>query len=676
MKKITLFAAVAMMAGTSFAQNGPEELNGLKISYGSDTAQFHFYRMRNMRAMRMDYTNGTIRNHEGDSINKDGGGFFMSPTLVDGVTPTPQISDRPYMGLSQLDGNWWLSFSNQEEIKHPDTEYWWFEWGGKSADKTVKIHNAVIDGAVSDTAHKAKDLAGYNRSNMDFNLKTRGNRYYVLPVRPAFDKMYEETGVNWTDSILKRGLTEAELNMAFALCLEDTITADAGDCLDMNNYINIKQYPAILDENKDTVRDENGYVEHYRYGFAGVDRTWTPITTTSNNNHWENNGTLFFVEEASAEEAMAAIDRYKKVIAEGYRQGADEGGKSQFQSAVQTIKGWLNVPAAWADQTRLREILASCESWAGEGLDLESVKDADTREKYIEAAKNLADKKLAEAASLVGNGCKVRFKNMLALRDLDTYNQQTANPDLQLGCAYLCVGGNITYRDGGTVEEIYDDDALIGMGIRPLLEPDDEDSTWELQWIPGKPQFRLYNEASGTYIRKYHDMFEYCGGEEYIPSSASEFSWATTHDVEDAAPFQLIGCANPDEQTPLTPEQEEALGYAEMNTDVENKVRLTSNYTETAVSDAGVPTTTEYTFNIHRGSVGSDYKFINWGYTVDNWFADSNAFEVEQVEVGSIDEIGADSKVKAHGIYDLQGRRVAKAGKGIYIIDGKKTFVR
>ena len=41
----------------------------------------------------------------------------------------------------------------------------------------------------------------------------------------------------------------------------------------------------------------------------------------------------------------------------------------------------------------------------------------------------------------------------------------------------------------------------------------------------------------------------------------------------------------------------------------------------------------------------------------------------------SIEEVKAESG-KAKGIYDLQGRKVENPTKGIYIIDGKKVFVK
>ncbi|MDE6817735.1 MAG: hypothetical protein K2J09_01020, partial [Muribaculaceae bacterium] len=336
MKKSTLLAVAAMCAGSAFAQT---EINGLKISEGKDTAQFHFYRIRNMRAMRLDYNNGTLRNMAGDSVNTDrgGGGFFLSETLEDGETPTPKISDRPYMGLSNLGDNWWLSFSNEEDVKHPDTEYWFFTSGGAAYPGSVLIQNAVIKGYVSDRAKKQVDVAGYSRSNMDFNLR-RTNRYYVLPVKPAFEATQDT--VDWCEAILEH-LTPEDFDKAFAFSLKDTISNEEGyrdQCLDMNNYINFTRMSAKLDENGDTVRDDNGNVEYYRYGFAGVDRTWSPVTTTSNKNHWENNGTLFFVEEVPASDALEAKKRYQNHIIQVLRDGAIKMAKESFADVAKTIQ--------------------------------------------------------------------------------------------------------------------------------------------------------------------------------------------------------------------------------------------------------------------------------------------------------------------------------------------------
>jgi hypothetical protein len=672
MKKFTLLAAAALMAGSAFAQ-APEEINGLKLSSGKDTTQFHFYRITNMRAQRLDYTNGTLRNQAGDSINRDGGGYYMSETLEDG-TPTPQISDSPYMGLSNLDANWWLSFANDPEIKDPNTEFWYFTWGGKQAPKTVYIKNAVINGSVSDEAHFAKDLAGYSRKNMDFNTKS-GNRYYVLPVRPAFEAVSTDDE-NWVDSILKN-ISEEQFNQAFALCLNDTLVHDGGDCLDMNNYINVASWPIMKAENGEDSVDADGNKVHYRYGFAGVDRTWSPIRKTANKNHWENNGSMFFVEEATAEEAMEAIEAYKKVIAEGFQKGAVQSGKAQFANATNLIKGWLNVPAIWGDEVKgqLQSIMDYCETWEGDGVDASKVSDPDTRDAFIAEVKKIADGKLAEAAKLVGTGCIVRFKNQTAIRDLSTFLSGAGDPDLMMDHAYLAAGGNITYRVNGAIEEVSDLDDLVGFGVVPSLDATPE-TEWELQYVPGTYSFRLYNASTKSWIRKRHDMYQYLQGEDYLPDNYSEISWATTPNVEDAAPFFFTACPDPEGQDVPTDEELENIGYAGLDQEITNKVRLTSSYTNTVVSNDGKPTTTSYTYNIHRGSSASNYKFIDWTYTRNNWYADSNAFLVEGKQRGSINEVGVDNNVKATGIYDLQGRRVNKATKGVYIINGVKTFVR
>lgn len=688
MKKFTLLAVAALFAGTAFAQT---EINGIKISEGTDTAKFHFYRVRNMRAMRLDYTNGELKNMQDSVVNVDKGGFYMSETLPDGETPTPKIAEHPYMGLSQLGGNWWLSFANDDEIKDPNTEFWYFTTNNRFPGQ-LKIQNAVIDGSVATQAKKAVDLLGYSRSNMDFNSKN--NFYYVLPVKPAFAVMdTKDETVSWTDSILQH-LKEDDFNMAFAFSLQDSISDQNGykdQCLDMNNYVNIKKKIAQIDDNGDTVTNEQGNPIYYRYGFAGVDRTWSPVTVTSNKNHWENNGSIFFVEPAPTDQAMKAIENYKKVVAQGFKDGAIENAKLCFASTVNTIMGWRNLPSLFSASAlnKLKEIQDWCDRWDGEGVDLNSVHDPDSRDAYVTAVQKMADDKLNEAASLIGHGCIVRFQNQLALRDLHTFiNEGEDLPtEYQLGNAYIAAGGDPTFRQNG-IQHMSDDDAFeefFGQSIEPRLNADEE-CEWELipvtHEVDGQKtvSFLLYNAATNSYIRKYHDLYDYYGGEDMFMAASDaidEFSWATTENKDDAAPFTFIACPTEDSQAQPTEDELELMLSAELFTDIEDKVRLQSRYSEAVENPVTHKwTITTYTFNIHRGSLGSEYKFINWGYTKNNWYADTNAFKIETVEMGSIDEIAADKAVKSTGIYDLQGRRVSKAGKGVYIVNGVKTFVR
>ena len=58
-------------------------------------------------------------------------------------------------------------------------------------------------------------------------------------------------------------------------------------------------------------------------------------------------------------------------------------------------------------------------------------------------------------------------------------------------------------------------------------------------------------------------------------------------------------------------------------------------------------------------------------------FVDGNYefYEVDDDGVTSIDKVENSSRIDgSFDIYDLQGRRVEKPGKGIYIINGKKVI--
>lgn len=171
MKKITLLALAALACGSAFAQG---EINGLKLSDPkADVTARHYYKISNMRAMRLNYTNGMIIDANGDSLSHDGACVTIDSLLyyfegVDGYTEenagtlvmkdgepvkiklTAGKDGNPYMGLSALGGNWWLSFSAQQEVKSPYTEYWWFEDGNDNdrAPRSFYIHNAVVEGII------------------------------------------------------------------------------------------------------------------------------------------------------------------------------------------------------------------------------------------------------------------------------------------------------------------------------------------------------------------------------------------------------------------------------------------------------------------------------------------------------------------------------------------------
>lgn len=681
MKRILLFTAGAILAGSLFAQN---ELNGIKISEGNDPAQYHYYRIRNMRAMRFDYTNGVLKNLAGDSIARYDNGVYMSETLPDG-TPTPKIADHPYMGLSNLAANWWPSFANGEEIQSPLTEYWYFAADKKGSPGSVKIKNAVISGSISMTDKYCTDLTGRHRAQIDYNSKN--NFYYVLPVKPALEAASTETE-NLTDSILQY-LTEEDLNMAFAFSQKDMISAEPGyanQCLSMNDYVSIRNRQPMLDEKGDTIVDAAGNPEFYKYGFAGVDLTGSPVTPDSKN-HWGNNGSIFILEPVDATEVLIAKQKFDDSIRDQLNHHYHDLFLAPITYAVTTIGAWRNLPALFNESAmaKLTEKQEWLEKWQTEvERIIPSVSDYESRDALQNIINETVISKLNEAASLVGTGCIVRFQNQLSLQDLNDFvnGDKTASQELQFGNAYIAAGGTPTYKYDNAVRYMDKDDNLkrfANCGIEPRLEAD-ANCEWELIPVKNTATFLLYNKANNCYIRKYHDIFEYAGGENAFGAKReylSEFSWMTTPDKKDAAPFSIIGC--PDEEGQSMPYDIELklMEDAGLDLSIENKVRLEAAYDEPAAnSGTGNDETVSYSYPLHRSSHDSEYKFIAWRNTFNNWFADSNAFRIESVEMGNISEIATDQSARSTGIYDLQGRRVANPGRGLYIVNGRKTFIK
>ncbi len=696
MKKFTLLMGLALVAGVGSAV-AQDVIQGIKITPDDAAPEDrYYYSISNMRIQRMNYTTGDVAYYEEDgTLNwedpymtdnmqvplpwflpngypqdwEDGMGKEDLVDFEGEYTLTPQPYEMPYMGLALVEGNFWLAFSAQPEVMDPSTTYWYFTQG--SGSQNVRIHNAVIDGTVKRTSGS---VLGRSATGFD----TKENNYYVLNVKEAM----EEEG-------FEMGLDEEQMDAAFALSTVNITSNNfESSCLDVNNYISYNyfanrknadgsDYLQIVEE-----EDEFGDIievekpVELKYGFASVTRCWSPLRTNgSNDNHLYNNGSLFFVNEQPTGDALAAIEAYKEVVIAAYKEAAINGAKAAYADVATQMAGWVNVPALWKDQTTLAALIAECENY--DGGSAESVVDLATQEAYIAKAQAAAQKKLAQAAGLVGTGAVVTFQNMLALRDV--VDAEELAEDYQLGNAYIAADQPGMCNDSGMMEVDY-------TGIGALLEANDY-CQWELIPVSGTTDFYLYNAASETYIRKYTGMFELAGGilgedgeatdESPITAAANNFTWATTSDIAEAAPFTFVGCANPEDQTPLSDDDQMLVEDYEISTDVTNNVYLRSTFTETSV-DAATGETVENTVtaNIHRGSGAHDYQFVNYGFENNRWYANSNIFNINVLVEGGIDEIEATETAKSTGIYDLQGRKVAKAGKGLYIINGVKTIVR
>lgn len=694
MKKSTLLLGLAFVAGLGSAV-AQEVIQGIKITpdHAAPEDRYYYY-ISNMRIQRLNYTDGRVAGYDretGDITWEEGEEYMTDNMQVplplflpdgypedweDGVSDiadyepeeyklTPQPFEYPYMGLALVDGNFWLAFSAQKEVMDPNTAYWYFTKGSRSG--SVYIHNAVIDGTV-------KRLSGSVLGRSATGFDTKENNYYVLNVK---DQLIEA----WGDPLDGEGmaLTEEQMDAAFALSTASSVDEDDNTCLDANNYITYnyvtKRLNADGSEYITEIEQENedGEVEivegpvELKYGFASVTRTWSPLRENgSNENHIYNNASLFFVNEQPTADALAAIEAYKEVVLAAYREAAKNGAVAAYETAANVVKGWVNVPALWRDQTSLNAIIAELTSY--DGGNAESVVDLATQEAYIAAAEKAAAAKVAQAARLVGNGTVVTLQNMLALRDVQ--DAEDLAEDYQLGNAYIAAGQEAYYNQGGVMN------LAEYTGIAPLLEAN-EYCQWELIPIIGTSNFYLYNPETGTYIRKYVGMLELAGGEEVTGEGADSFTWATTEDIKEAAPFTFVGCADPEAQNALSEDDQILVEDWEVSTDITNNVYLQSMVTETVVDEeTGEKTENTYSTSIHRASSQYDYQFINYGFENNRWYANSNIFNVKVLVEGGINEIEAAETAKTTGIYDLQGRKVAKAGKGLYIINGVKTIVR
>ncbi len=675
MKKITLLAGLALLAGGAFAADGPTIINGVKISTDE---QKYYYRIGNMRAERMSYITGKIYGQDGyddkDVVGENRKltalGVNLPATLPDGE-PMPDIYTFPYMGLANMAGSWYASFSAQEDVMNPYTTYWYFTQGKKEG--SVVIHNAVMDGSIRRESRSVEGIDGVKRKNVGFDLTNWS--YYVIPAMEGPEPGMGLNDCDWADQL---ALSPEQKASAYVFSTEPTYDANSNCCLEMNDYITFTMWRQRIDNDGEPMFDANDEPVNDYYGFAGLDVAWNPFRSVdatesiTNNNRCINNGTLFFLTEQPEEDVLKAIEYYQDYYIPDPKRWVVAEAKQIFSNAIMVMEGWVNVPVLWSDAAALHAIIDYCLNWNGEGLDPDSVVSLETHLAYMEGAKRLADEQLAKAAALVGKGTVITLQNQLAFRDVeDCENMEASEREAyQLGNAYISAGGKgSVYTGEYVIEANYS-------GIVPTLEATDK-SQWTLIQVEGTPTFLLYNEATKTYIRQYRDMYELAGGDGEFGSKSdcSDFSWATTANKDEAAPFRLIGCDDPENQTEPTEDEEVVIIDLKVPTDITNNVRLQSQYTPEPENDDDDYVYPVYT-NIHRSTAINGYSFINLTPLKNWWYADPNIFKVAIAEEGGISEIAADTAGHNAGIYDLQGRRVAKAGKGLFIVNGVKTIMR
>lgn len=689
MKKFTLLAAMAALAvGTQMGN--AEEINGITVSTAEDPV---YYTITNMRAARMNYvdyqdnedgiTAGDIFDAEGEVIGHDnaGGSSFWLPEFLPNGELTPNIMAFPYMGLAQVDNKFWTAFSAMSpQCMDKRTIYWWFE-KAKTVKNGVYIHNAVIDGAIKKSAENVN-----GKPSMSFSESGKGI-YYVINLTPE-----QMENIGFEDEEFS---TDAfALSNANKVADENDEVINPNSCLDMNNYVTYNYEVDSPDETEEVqevdadgnpVFDEDGapvMVEKpvkLKYGFVGVNRTWNPLNPGSNDNVRINNGSLFkvvAVEDKSVVEQ--AIKEYEEIKAAAYRAQVSDLLESSKETTINRLSTLSNLPELYGDKAdKLAAIIADINSMSVDASAVKSQEDVDTWEAQIQM--NMEAQYL-RAIALAGDGTVITLQQMLAIRD---WADVEDGEDDNVGNAYLSADGAGQIKYNGSIEDV------LYPAVTCVLEADDY-CKWTMEWAGNG--YRLKNGEN--YIRQHGNwedleatMIEELGWEAEDEDDTfmshvdtNVMTWALTTDVNLAAIFTFTANATEiqnvtfNENTQTTVDTYgEALGYDLDDEDAPNYLKNTKNIAHIESTD--VEGNTTYLCRDNG----------QWRYIVDSWnaggqyFANANCWKIKVETAGEevpdgIEEINATAKVA--GIYDLQGRKVAKAGKGLYIINGVKTLVK
>ncbi|MDE7111729.1 MAG: hypothetical protein K2O38_07505 [Muribaculaceae bacterium] len=688
MKKFTLLALAAMAAGTQMGY--ADELPGGIITSTKENPVY--YTIKNMRADRLSYINGEVYNADHDEVLMTdealvGQGVNL-PEYLPNEDETPEIWEFPYMGLAQCENKFWTAFSAMDEVMSPQTIYWWFEKA--KTGNSVYIHNAVIDGALK---NKAENVLG--RPSMSFS-ETAKQAYYVLPLSE--------------EQIADLGLEDDPFGHdAFALSKSNSLTDKNGEltastqssCLDMNNYITFNWTSDLqkVDENGDPVfntvnkTDADGNViidpetgepeteevpVYVKYGFAGVDLTWNPLRQNGKNeNHTYNNGSLFQVQKVDDVEAVnKAIEEYKQIVVDAYRaQVVDllENGKQSVLSRIECLR---NLPVIYNDTEKLDAIIASINNLTVDPSGVNTQADVDMWEDRIEQD---MEAQYLRAMALAGNGTVIRLQQMFALRDWADYDG--ADEEENLGNAYLSSNGAGWAKYDGSMEE-------IGYPALTCLVDADETCDWTLEWVAGQG-YRLKNGENYVRVRgDWEGLADYfydalgVTPEDFDEEDnlfnhidTNQMTWATTTDANEAAVFTFTANATEIQNVTLSDSEQEVFdSYGEeLGYEDEDALFVTTNIAHLEAPDANGDLS-----YLCRDTAAQNYIVGSWN-AGNRYFANPNCWKIEKVKEGEEIEDGIEEitvNAKAQGIYDLQGRKVAKASKGLYIINGVKTLVK
>ena len=413
-----------------------------------------------------------------------------------------------------------------------------------------------------------------------------------------------------------------------SFCFSTEDNYDGATCIDVNNYTTNSTY-------------------------AAMKVCWNPISDGVYN---PNNGSLFYFEEAAEEDYIAAVESYLNDYAEEAVASRVESAKSEI---ISILKGYKNIPALWTSSDAIDAALAKVDAVEGDTSNLTTFAAVD---EAVAAAQAELDAIAASATKVAGTNAVVTL--------FGTYD---GRPE------YLVAGQEGTY--GSYTETAYDElgeDGVHYWGVYydedgnsfPAVgrsENADENAEWTLQYVDGI-EFRLYNAANNCYFAEFAANIPEKG--EKTASDAHSISWPTTTDVESAALFTIFGAPDAEAIVKTAATDATPAEYYEAS-ECQNHVQLRGELN----GDARM---------IHACGPYSNYNLTGFDNTPgDNYVEGRSTFLLTVVKAGepieeddAIEEITVATAPAAQGIYDLSGRKVSKATRGFYIINGVKTIVK
>jgi hypothetical protein len=408
--------------------------------------------------------------------------------------------------------------------------------------------------------------------------------------------------------------TETFNDNSFTFSTKNPITNTS--CLDLNNYFGI------------------GGQDYDDAPYVSMKICWNPYrdfaSADAAANCNINNGGVFYFEEADAADVAAALEAYKA-------NGVAPRIAAAKETAIASVNSITNVPALWQDA----DIAAAQAAVAAIDVDMTTLNTVAEIDAAIDGVQEQADAILAQVVKKA-DGKKVYFHCVQNRQSEETTE-------------YLAAG-----QEEGDIDEATGDAIMVNTLVALPQEEKNETCVWTLEYVSGL-NFRLYNEATGTYAASGADL-------------AVNSTWGMTEDKEEAGLFQIQGGATyPETMTETTTEVDENTGeMIEIPGDY-----VYANHGEAWLNNVGIYNSDSSSYGyLHEAGSSTGYNIVTWlrdSYdNASNWM-----ISFDGNDNASINSVVAENTEKAaNAIYDLSGRRVANLSRnGLYIVNGKKILI-